>query len=130
MRAYYLAWACVLPIACSNNNSDALDPAEKLTSLTVGQAVQLCVQLVDEYPRKTVSCPNGSATVGLQAADCVSGSAGSNALLNLPASCTATIGDAESCAAAEYGDPCGSNSLADAAACSAFLSCVPSGSGI
>jgi hypothetical protein len=120
MRAYYLVSICV---ACGGGGND-----ERLSALTVAQAVQLCDQIAAMYPQKTVSCGGsaGTVTVGFAgSADCT---AGSNTTTGVPASCTATVGDAESCAAAEYDDPCHTNPAGDAATCAAFLACF-AGSG-
>jgi hypothetical protein len=123
---YRMVLLGVCAVGCGGS-SGGVDDNELLVDVTPTQAVALCKQLSSDYPQKTVSCGSGvNVTVGDNGSDCASEGSGSN---TIPASCTATVGDAENCVAAEYGDPCALASGSDIPqACDAFFACV-AGSG-
>lgn len=73
-----------------------IDGGSKLSDLSQGDTDDLCDELVDDYPEKTVDCGMGvTVTVGFKAADCTD---------NTPPSstCTATVDDVRDCTATLY----------------------------
>ncbi len=119
MKFHYFMGVFALGLGCSSNG---LDDSEKLTSLTTAQTQQLCTELEADEPVKTVTCSGQQETIGVSGSDC-EGSAGAT---NVPPGCTATVGQFLDCLNTIYGDPCGSNSTADSAACAPLQGCVGS----
>lgn len=106
MKNLILSFATLTLVACGGG----IDGGTKLSDLSQGETDDLCQELVDDYPEKTVDCGSGlMVTVGFKSADCTD---------NTPpgSSCAATVDDARDCTAALYE---GSNACSDSlpAAC-------------
>jgi hypothetical protein len=68
-----------------------IDGSKKLSELTLEETKDACLELVDDYPEKTVDCGGGvTITVGFTTAECNDNSVA-------PATCTATVDDARDC---------------------------------
>lgn len=94
----YLCLAAFL-VGCGGGVSDS----KKLAELSVSEAKDVCLELVDDYPEKTVNCNGTMTTVGFTKAECDDEGPA-------PATCTATVGDIRDCTDAFY-------SLSDAQIC-------------
>lgn len=103
-----------------------VDTSAELGSLSASDQTSLCNTLLADYPSKSVTCDGSTFNIGIMASQC----SGSDALGDIPATCTATVGQAEDCFDAEYNDPCGSDA-ATATACQplAAADCESSDSG-
>lgn len=95
----YLCLAAFL-IGCGGSG---VSDSKKLADLSVSEAKDVCLELADDYPEKTVNCSGTSITIGYTAADCETDD-------TTPSTCTATVGDIRDCADAIY-------SLSDAQFC-------------
>lgn len=65
--------------------------SKKLTDLSADEAKDLCEELADGFPERSVDCSGVMITIGFDKSECASAS-------EAPASCTATAGDARDCA--------------------------------
>lgn len=84
--------------------------SDKLSELSLSEAKDLCHEMVDLNPERSVTCNGQTFTVGLNDADC-----DDDTEADLPPdSCTATVGDARDCNEAQ-GD------LTEAQICSGTL---------
>ena len=96
-----------------------ISDSKQLGSLTQEEGTALCNEIADNYPEKTVSCPDGDTTVGTSPSDCTGGDN------TFPSSCTATVGDARDCFDALYNqsesDTCSGTIPAE---CEPLFSCV------
>lgn len=72
--------------------------SERLSDLSQSEAQELCEELADDYPERTVTCEGFTLTIGFNKADCAADSAEPT-----PATCTLTVGDARDCADALFG---------------------------
>ena len=110
----------VLLAACGGGSGSGVDSGKKLADLTSSEASAECNYLFDSYPQVTVNCPGGTTVKkgedpAKRAADC-------NGMVNVPAGCTVTVGQAEACSDDIYNET-------DAALCSSSTpipaSCAP-----
>jgi hypothetical protein len=70
--------------------------SKKITELTTEEAKDVCQEMAEDFPEKTVTCEGGlSFKVGIPAAECDNPDVA-------PATCTATVGDARACNEAIY----------------------------
>jgi hypothetical protein len=75
---------------------DGVSDSKKLTDLSAAETKDVCNELADDYPERTVNCSGTMITVGYSAADCaMPGDAA-------PDTCTATVGDVRDCADAIF----------------------------
>jgi hypothetical protein len=95
----YLCLAAFL-VGCGG---DGVSDSKKLSDLTPTEAKDVCLELVDDYPERTIDCSGTMITIGFTAAEC-------NDEQAAPATCTATVGDIRDCTDAIY-------SLTDAQFC-------------
>ena len=86
-------------IACSS--SSGIDSSAELGSLSTSDQMSECNTLASMFPPKTVDCGLGSdnPTVGEDSSIC-----NGSDFHAYPSSCTATVGDAESCLSDIYGE--------------------------
>ena len=103
-------------VACTNDNT-AVTSTDLLIDLTPTQVAQECRFLASELPQKQVTCNGNTMTIGIDAPTCDTESG------NLPLTCTATVGEYQACASAEYANPCGSNGTATDKACQPVTGC-------
>jgi hypothetical protein len=90
----------ILVIGCGGG----IDGSTKLSDLSQADTDDLCDELVDDYPEKTVDCGSGvMITVGFTASDCSDNAPP-------PATCAATVDDVRNCTSALYE---GSNACSD-----------------
>jgi hypothetical protein len=113
MSVLVIAGVC----ACGGDPARPVDPPESslLVGLSATQIESLCGWEAGVFgdPR-TVTCSNGDSVTISDESECESGFA------NLPATCTATVGNAEDCVDSVADDPCGLGG----AACAALESCA------
>ncbi len=74
---------------------DSVPDSTKLFDLSTAEAKEVCLELVGDYPERSVTCGAATIKIGLTTAEC-------NDNEPAPASCTATVGDARDCNAALY----------------------------
>lgn len=75
---------------------EGVSGSKKVTELTVEEAKDVCLELVADFPERTVTCaPEVTITIGLTAADCTDPEPA-------PATCTATVSDVRACNEAMY----------------------------
>jgi hypothetical protein len=81
----------VLSLAACGGDS-GVDSSKKLSELSSQESKDACLELVEDFPPRMVTCGGTMITVGTETADCDGEVA--------PSSCTATVGDARDCAEA------------------------------
>lgn len=74
---------------------DGVSDSKKLADLTAEESKDVCLDLAAEYPEKTIVCGTTSVTLGLATAEC-------NTSDDVPATCTATVGDIRECTGVLY----------------------------
>lgn len=90
-------------VACGGDSGSGLSDSKVVGTLTLSEAMDLCVELSESFPERTVDCGGGvTLTVGINPAECTD---------QPPATCTATVGNFRDCFDA-FGD------LSDAELCS------------
>lgn len=90
-----ISTGCVSVLLAALVGCGGVDDSKKLSELSTEEAKDVCLELVDDYPEKTVTCSGATITIGLTAADCDGETPAS-------ANCTATVGDTRDCTAAIY----------------------------
>jgi hypothetical protein len=98
MRASLL----VLLVACGpttddgSTGSSGIPGAKKLAEMSVQDATDLCLELADDFPERSVMCSSGETfSAGYTTSECANEMAA-------PSSCMATVADVRRCAAAFY----------------------------
>ena len=90
-------------VACGGGGS-GVDSGKKLHDLSVAELNEECNYSFDTYPKKTVTCPDGSTVSTGQ--DPAKRATSCNATVNdVPATCTVTVGQAEQCIEDIYNEP-------------------------
>ena len=74
---------------------DSVSDSKKLSELSTEEAKDVCLELVDDYPERSVTCGSTTITIGLKSSECTDQT-------QAPATCTATVGDVRDCNAALY----------------------------
>ena len=77
-------------VACGGDDGDSgLSDSKVIGSLTASESMDLCLELVESFPQRTVDCGGGvTLTVGIDPADCDD---------QPPATCNATVGNFRDC---------------------------------
>jgi hypothetical protein len=88
MKKFALLTLVVLGCGGGSGVSDS----KKLADLSTDEAKDLCEELADGFPERTVDCSGVMITIGFNKAECATDSEPA------PSSCTATAGDARDCA--------------------------------
>jgi hypothetical protein len=92
MKNLILSFATLTLIGCGGG----IDGSTKLSDLSVAEVKDLCNELLDDYPEKTVDCGNGfTVTVGVAASECSDPS-------EAPATCMGTVEDQRDCISEIY----------------------------
>jgi hypothetical protein len=94
-------WAVML-MACGpttddgSTGSSGIPGSKKLAEMTLQEAMDLCLELADDYPERTVSCSSGETfSAGYTVSECASE-------MVAPGSCMASVADIRRCAASFY----------------------------
>jgi hypothetical protein len=85
-----LVFLSLVLMACGGGSG--VDDSKKLSDLSADESKDLCEELADSFPEKTVDCDGQMITIGYDKADCA------GTIEPPPASCTATAGDVRDCA--------------------------------
>ena len=103
-------------IGCGSSDGSATPPGDKLlTALSTNEIASYCSYQVDvEMAPRTVDCGNGLKVMLKSQAECEA------SFRTLPASCTATVAQAEACVTALGANPCDFT----VAACAELVQCV------
>ncbi len=110
-----LTWLCGLAfvVACGSGSGSGVSGSKRLASLSVDEQSDLCVYLSDLIGEsRTVQCDDGDDVEIESNEDCT--------FDDVPASCAATVSDAERCARALGSDPCN----LDFEDCAALFQCA------
>lgn len=77
----------------SGGDGSGIPSSTLLKDITVAQSTQLCHYAADVFPERSVTCDSQAETIGINdATDCTDSDP-----LEVADTCTATVGDAESC---------------------------------
>lgn len=75
---------------------EGVSGSKKITELTVEEATDVCMEMAEDFPERTVTCePGVTFEIGFSDAACTN-------VEPAPAACTATVGDARACNEAIY----------------------------
>jgi hypothetical protein len=92
MKKLILSFATMAIVGCGGG----IDGSTKLSDLSVAEVKDLCEELLDDYPQKTVDCGNGfTIPIGVSAAECSDPS-------EAPDGCMGTVEDQRDCIGTTY----------------------------
>ncbi|HEY4177104.1 MAG TPA: hypothetical protein VGM90_09745 [Kofleriaceae bacterium] len=97
MKKFSLVLLSVMALgACGGDDGGSGIASSKLVKdLTPAEGTALCHSLASDWPARSVTCSGEMTTIGVADSDC--SSASGDPIGDVPAGCTATVGDAEAC---------------------------------